>query len=112
MISSFAGCSKNYPIFLSDHWLITKRRIVVVAHPMMSCCRRLPTHPDWYLYSWFGGRFDRVDRVNIVDRTDGVDRVDRGDGVDGVDRFDKVDSVDRVDRGDRFDRVDMIDIDW
>ena len=53
---------KKYPIFLSDH-LLTKRRGVavarvvaaarrdiivarrVVARPMTSCCRRLPTHP-------------------------------------------------------------------
>ena len=66
---------EKYPIFLSDHWLITKRRVVavagqvvaaawrvvvvarrvvvvawrvvVVAYPMTSCCRRLPIPPPW-----------------------------------------------------------------
>ena len=54
---------EKYLIFLSDH-LLTKRRGVavarrvvaaarrdfVVARPMTSCCRRLPTHPPVDLF--------------------------------------------------------------
>ena len=55
----FCRMLEKYPIFLSNYWLITKRRVVadarrvvaaarrvfVVARSMTSCCLRLPTHP-------------------------------------------------------------------
>ena len=63
----FCGMFEKYPRFLSDNWLITKRRVVavarrvvavarrvvvvarrvVVARPLTSCCRRLSPWKDW-----------------------------------------------------------------
>ena len=61
----FCGMLKKYPIFLSDHWLISKRRVVAAAPRVVVAC--LPTlHIHMYVTQFI---FSKVSSIQLCQRS-------------------------------------------